>query len=302
MNVHTNLDDTPNRNDSFKNTLDKSLHTLEGIVKGIAMDGKITPSEIDELRSWCFDYVGLSSHSPFNEFIPLIQTAISDLTLTDEEIKGVLWCCKNMTTPNLYYDIVSADIQRLQGILHGIMADHRIEEEELKELQSWIGDNDHLRGSYPYDEIDSVITRVMQDGRIDPEEHDFLKVFFSEFIAMPTDATIDPDELARLKQSITIPGICAFNPEITLPGKSFCFTGISSRASRSDIAKKIEIHGGIYIDHVRPDLNYLIVGNNGNECWAYSCYGRKVEEAINYRKKGANILIVHENDFWDAVG
>jgi hypothetical protein len=35
---------------------------------------------------------------------------------------------------------------------------------------------------------------------------------------------------------------------------------------------------------------------------AYSCYGRKVEEAINYRKRGANILIVHENDIWDVVG
>ncbi|HEX3043810.1 MAG TPA: BRCT domain-containing protein [Bacillota bacterium] len=302
MNNHDNLDDMPYSNDSFKNTLDKSLHTLEGIIKGIAMDGKIKPSEIDELRSWCFDYIGLSSRSPFNEFIPLIQAAISDLTLTEEEIKGIIWCCKNMTTPNLYYDIVSADIQRLQGLLHGIMADHQIEEEELKQLQSWIAENNHLKGSYPYDEIESVITQVMRDGRIDPEEHDFLIVFFSEFISMPTYSTIDPDELSRLKQSITIPGICAVCPGITFKNRSFCFTGISSRARRSEIVKEIEIQGGTYVDNVTPDLNYLITGNNGNQCWAYSCYGPKVEEAISYRKKGANILIVHENDFWDAMG
>lgn len=80
-----------------------------------------------------------------------------------------------------------------------------------------------------------------------------------------------------------------------------CFTGISSRASRTAIAKEIEVIGGTYIDNIRQDLNYLIVGNNSNPCWAFSCYGWKVEQAISYRKKGINIVIVNENDFWDAI-
>lgn len=301
MKSNSSLDDMSYFQYSFKSMLDKSMHTLEGIVKGIAIDGKINKSEIAELNSWCNDYVGVSNRSPFNELIPLIKDAIADEILTKEEIESILWFAKNLTTPNLYFDIISADIQRLQGILHGVLADNKIEEEELKQLRCWIDENIHLKGSYPYDEIDSIIATIMSDGKIDPSEEDFLKVFFSEFVSLPTNSTIDQNELSQLKQSITLPGICAFCPEIEFENRLFCFTGISSRASRSAIAKKIEVAGGTYIDNIRQDLNYLIVGNNSNPCWAFSCYGRKVEQAIAYRKKGINIVIVHENDFWDAL-
>ena len=301
MKYNSGLDDMSYFQYSYKSMLDKAIHTLEGIVKGIAIDGKINKSEINELNSWCNDYTEFSNRSPFNELIPLIKEAIADEILTKEESEGILWFAKNLTTPNLYFDIISADIQRLQGILHGVLADNKIEEEELKQLRCWIDENIHLKGSYPYDEIDSIIATVMSDGKIDPSEQNLLKVFFSEFISLPTNSTIDQNELSQLKQSITLPGICAFCPEIVFESRFFCFTGISSRASRSAIAKEIEVAGGTYIDNIRQDLNYLIVGNNSNPCWAFSCYGRKVEQVIAYRKKGINIVIVHENDFWDAL-
>lgn len=47
--------------------------------------------------------------------------------------------------------------------------------------------------------------------------------------------------------------------------------------------------------------DFLVVGADGNPCWAFACYGRKVEMAIDYRKQGCKLLIVHENDFWDAA-
>ncbi len=240
MKSFSNLDDMSYYNYSFKSILDKSLHTLEGIVKGIAIDGKINKKEIEELNSWCNDYVGISSRSPFNELIPLIRDSISDQILTQDEINNILWACKNLTTSNLYYDVITADIQRLHGILHGILADNKIEELELRQLSHWVAENIHLRGSYPYDEIDSVITSVLQDGKIDQQEHDFLKVFFSEFVNLPTSTKIDQKELERLKKSITIPGICAVCPEIEFKNKVFCFTGVSTRAKRSDIAKIIQ--------------------------------------------------------------
>ena len=52
---------------------------------------------------------------------------------------------------------------------------------------------------------------------------------------------------------------------------------------------------------VSPKTDYLIVGNAGNPCWAFACYGRKIEDAIRLRKDGAKVVIVNETDFWDAV-
>ena len=44
-----------------------------------------------------------------------------------------------------------------------------------------------------------------------------------------------------------------------------------------------------------------MVCDGGNEFWAFSCYGRKVEQAYEQRRKGHHIVIVHERDFWDAL-
>lgn len=54
-------------------------------------------------------------------------------------------------------------------------------------------------------------------------------------------------------------------------------------------------------NNVTNKTRYLIVGNAGNPCWAYSCYGRKIEDAIERRKKGQNLTIINEIDFWDTV-
>ena len=82
-------------------------------------------------------------------------------------MKDLLWLCSNITRENPYFDAVTADIQRLQGIIHGVTADGKIEKEELTRLQGWISENEHLSGCYPYDELNTVICAVLKDGLID---------------------------------------------------------------------------------------------------------------------------------------
>jgi NAD-dependent DNA ligase len=99
----------------------------------------------------------------------------------------------------------------------------------------------------------------------------------------------------------SLPGICASSPEIVFDDHRFCFTGESSRAPRDELKTIVLDRGGHILTVVSPKLNYLVVGSAGNPCWAYACYGRKIEQAMQLRQRGAHILIVHENDFFDAV-
>jgi len=110
---------------------------------------------------------------------------------------------------------------------------------------------------------------------------------------------IDNAELEILKKEICINGICTINPQVEFHDKTFCFTGISQKVKRKDFENYINQHGGLYHDNIINETNYLIVGAKNNPCWAYSCYGRKVEQAMQMRKKGSNISIVNEIDFWD---
>jgi hypothetical protein len=59
--------------------------------------------------------------------------------------------------------------------------------------------------------------------------------------------------------------------------------------------------GGEFVSSVTAKVKYLVIGAEGNPCWTYACYGRKVEKAVELRKSGVRLLIIHENDFHDAV-
>ncbi|ACL76176.1 BRCT domain-containing protein [Ruminiclostridium cellulolyticum] len=238
---------------------------------------------------------------PFDELIPLIQTSLEDNILTEEEIQDILWACNSFKGSSKYYNIITADIQKLHGIMHGILADNQISLEEIEGLRNWIFENHHLKGLYPYDELLSLISSVLSDGILDYNEKSMLKVFFSDFIDFNNSVNIDIYEINKLKDIIKIEGLCSVDPDINFCNELFCFTGVSSRLRRADIQNIVESLGGKFKNTVTKDTKYLVIGDNGNPCWAFSCYGRKVEQAVTLRKSGKSILIVHENDFWNAV-
>lgn len=143
-----------------------------------------------------------------------------------------------------------------------------------------------------------MITGVMKDQKIDDEEQALLKAFFSEFTAMMDDRTITSPVVS---EGGTVVGLCAVCPEIEFTGSKFCFTGASTRYTRATLSATVERLGGEVTTSLNKQVRYLIIGADGNPCWAYACYGRKVEKAIELRRQGIRVLIVHENDFHDAV-
>ena len=125
-----------------------------------------------------------------------------------------------------------------------------------------------------------------------------LMAFFSEFVA-----AVDNKALAspRVSEGATVIGLCAVCPEIRFPDSVFCLTGSSRKYSRQDFAVVIADRGGTAVNGVSRRVHYLVIGADGNPCWSYACYGRKVERAVELRKEGHPIVIVHEKDFHDAL-
>ncbi len=284
---------------TFRAELDKALHTLEGILKGISIDGKINKREVNDLTSWVNENYQFINRHPYNELIPLVNDAISDSILTKEEIADILWMSNNLHTENKYYDVITSDIQRLEGILHGILADNIISDDEINALGQWLFSNDQMTGAYPFDELCSLITAIKADGKIDENERKLLKLFISDFVDIKKMESIDQAEIENLKKTITIQGICALDPQMVFQNKYYCLTGIFSR-KQNEIESLIESKGGVNCQNVTLKTDYLIVGASGNPCWAFSCYGRKVEKAIQMRKDGKMIAIVNEVDLLDA--
>lgn len=282
-----------------KSRLEKSINSLLGLVEGVAIDGRITSGEVSMLRMWLSDHDDVAARHPFNELVPRIASAIQDGVLDPEEKEDILWLCERLRSTE-FFDMVTADMQRLHAVVGGIASDGTISVEEMRGLSDWLGEHEHLKTCWPYDEIEALTTKALTDGRIDEAEHKMLLGFFTEFLAVLDDRTIvQPIVVEGADKTFT--ALCSVNPSVIFKDSKFCFTGASSKYKRVDFERTVERLGGEALSGVSAKLNYLVIGADGNPCWAFACYGRKVEKAVELRKKGVKVVLVHENDFHDAV-
>jgi NAD-dependent DNA ligase len=278
--------------------MDKATHTLEGLLKGIAADQRITLEEVDGVRAWIKEHDEFRDHDPFREVICTLNHAIADEALNEEEVDDLLWLCGRFRSGGTFYSVVTSDLQRLHGFVGGVAVDGVISKEELLGLRAWMDEREHLKGYWPFDEIGTLISHVLQDGVIDDREHRLLNAYFAEFLDNDDHRAAD---IPFNEVNLPISGLCGVCPQISFPGKAFCFTGKSERCARSELARQIEQRGGTFSKNINKDVAYLVIGADGNEAWSFACYGRKVEQAIRLRKEGHPIILVHEFDFWDAV-
>jgi hypothetical protein len=282
-----------------KARLDKAINSLLGIVEGIAIDAKINAKELKYLHDWIDAQRSVAHRHPFNELVPVVENALHDGVLTVEEKADILWLCERLSGDKAqYFDAITGDLQRLHALLAGVAADAVISPDEVSGLSQWLEQHEQMRTCWPYDEVDALVTAALRDRKIDREEHEQLLHFFSEFGQLGSSKALSQNLVG---DSPTVKGLCAVAPSITFRGSLFCFTGASKRMTRRELQALVADRGGSTTESVGPRLNYLVIGAEGNPCWAYACYGRKVETAVSLRRQGHRIVLVHEYDFHDAV-
>lgn len=282
-----------------KSEADKAIHSLKGILLGINLDEEVNQKEIDELKSWVKTHFALIDRNPFKEFMGIIHETVSGNLPQKESIEDLFWLSQKYESDNYYYNSITTDLQTLQGICHGILSDGKINDNEVHGLNDWLKSNEHLSTYYPYDELRSLILSIVSDRKIDDLERKTLMAYLNQFVDLKNSVVSNQIEQETL--DVRISGLCTSDPNISFEDKSFCITGILKRGSRNETLEKIKKLGGNPIENVTKNTHYLIVGDNGNPAWAFSCYGRKVEKAINLRKEGHSIMLIHEFDFFDIL-
>lgn len=286
---------------TLRQRANRSLHTLQGLLNGFALDGIFTEQELAELKSWTAENHAVFGKHPFDEIVPRVNLAVATKKLDQETKEDLIWLCQHLSEGNPYYDAMTSDVQRLQGMLHGALADAHLSDDEIYALGEWLNEHSELQGCFPYDDLVVCLNEVYRDGVVDEAEREYLKGFFASFVGFSSSKTanqiFESGKLPPRRMSC----ICAVDPILEFPDRTYCLTGATPVAPRAKVAEIIETLGGTFSRSVIKDLDYLIVGNSGNPAWAYSCYGRKIETALEYQADGKDLLIVHEHDFWAHV-
>jgi len=283
---------------------DKAMSTLIGILEGINADGVINSAECSELDQWLILNGSLLSKPPYSTLLDAARKAIEDRMLSEEERLDLIWLAGEARSDSAYFDELTRRLETLCGLLHGILADGKVTEAELDGLSTWQEENAWLRGNYPFDEIDSAVTRVMRDRVVDANEQRALVAFFNQFCnATRLDqAAARPEEVKAAYRDLEIASVFAVDPGIEFASRSFCFTGQSSKGTRNELWDHVRTRGGFPTNSITVDLHYLVVGHIGSACWAHTTFGRKIQTVLIERKRRSRkTLIVREPDFWDAV-
>ena len=72
---------------------------LDGILKGITVDGEISEDECKNLRQWLYDNIYLSDHFPFNKAIEIVEKILEDSVVTQDESKYLTSVINEMLNP-----------------------------------------------------------------------------------------------------------------------------------------------------------------------------------------------------------
>lgn len=178
-------------------------------------------------------------------------------------------------------------LESLLGLCQGMLADNRLNAEEILFLDAWLKDNEEIARAWPGDVIAQRVRTILADGAVTEEEAEDLK-----------------DTLARmlggtLQESGSACGMATRLPvddvdRIVFDDRVFCLTGKFIYGPRRKCEEAILDHGGKISCGVVKNMDYLIVGTLASRDWAYTSHGRKIEKAVSYRDDGAKILIVAE--------
>jgi len=160
--------------------LEKAMHMLEGIVLGVTLDRRLNDDEITVLLKCIGENSEFQTKHPFTEVLPRLEQIIQGSIFDEEERADILWLCQQFTTGSKHFDEITTDLQILHGIMGGMAADSEITVAELRALREWMDEKPHLHSCWPFDEVNSIISAVLADGKVDAKEHDMILQFFAD--------------------------------------------------------------------------------------------------------------------------
>ena len=186
--------------------------------------------------------------------------------------------------------IVLRDIDQLLGICELSLQDGSIDQNDAEEILTWLNNHRECLDTWPANVLYDRLRAVLSDGRLDDDEQKDLLGLVMSMGRPRTDA------------GIVVPSSLPLNnpaPEIVVPERSFCFTGVFDFGSRAECIDAITAKGGVAAKGITKKLHYLVIGNIGSEVWKHTSFGAKIAKAVEYRETGCALAIVSENH-WAA--
>jgi hypothetical protein len=283
---------------NYSQNRDKAIANLINIIEGMICDGKISEKEMIFLDTWLLESEVLSQ----NYYVNCIREKISDI-LSDgiveqselDELKELLPEIQHglMDTPNIDLYSTDSDKHLLEGLCKGMASDYHLSDEEISYLNWFLSTNAALKSNYPGKHLYSLVQSILSDGVITEDE----RASLLEEITAFTGSNISEGIVDGYSTTSPVDIIGQFYPKdskVCLTGKFLCG---SRRQCEADLVKL----GCTISDRVTQDLDYLIIGALSSKDWKFQSFGRKIEQAIDYRDNKGTPLKILSEEHWQSL-
>ena len=155
------------------------------------------------------------------------------------------------------------------------LLDESFDSDSIKIMKFWLNKHIDLENKYPFEELHNTINEYETNLDLCWAKNTIQKI-------------MNPVESNCIKKED--------NKNMSLDGKHVCLTGNFEYGTKLDVEKFIVNKGGIIDKTVKKGTDYLIVGGDGNKNWTAENYGNKVKKALEFNKRGGNIMLINEAD------
>lgn len=135
-----------------------STQVLNGILKGIIIDDKITDEECSNLRMWLYDNSYLAGHYPYDRLTTIIESILEDEYIDDEEVFLLLREIEALLEP---IEKLKREFNSLDG--KTIYLTHTFREKEA--VKKYILDNGGKLSNTLNENVDLVVTENYVNSR-----------------------------------------------------------------------------------------------------------------------------------------
>lgn len=199
-----------------------------------------------------------------------MNSVVEDNRISKGEYETLINLTKPFVADSFCAKSTSA-MQELLGILKGIGVDKRVNAIEADRLRDWVESNINLIDKGVASQLTETLNDVLEDGIITYDEESRVLELFESLINPSTTNSV------------------------AVEGKVFCLSGDFTHGSKQDVKAHIEALGGTCSNNVTRKTDYVVVGDEGSERFAFGHYGTKVKKAMELQQSGLPISVIQES-------
>jgi hypothetical protein len=283
--------DSSTPNYAFSSNKKKAIYSLKGILQGVVADTALNTMEALYLNTWLLDSKPLRNDPDAVDLLDSISDALADGKFTAEELDDLNALITCIIEFRSYEDVTASDyLNEFLGLISGIVADDQINPEEFDYLHKWL--NKHI------DLVDDATVRSVAMKMV-------------EFSALKQTTPSDEEALLSfLKQTAGIrfleTGAADAHPmdhiadsieSMNHERAAMCFTGVFNTGTRKEVEAIAVRLGATPRKDPSKSIHYVVIGSQVSPDWKHTSFGRKIQKAIELRDGGHSLIILMEQEW-----